>query len=363
MTKPPPLDRLAPGAVIGILGGGQLGRMLSLAASRLGFQCHIFCPEKDSPAAQVSALETVASYDDLNAVHAFAKSCDVVTYEFENVPTATANAAQHITPLRPGVLALDVAQDRLREKTFIRETAGVAVTEFSPVESVYDLQRAARKIGLPGVLKTRRMGYDGKGQAIIRTQADIDPSWAKMNGASAILEKFVNFRREVSVIAARNIHGDFAAYPLIENVHKDHILHISTAPAARDTGQAQDLARKIMDSLKYVGVLAVEFFELETGELIVNEIAPRVHNSGHWTQDAGCIDQFELHIRAICGWPLGDTRPRHHMQMTNLLGESVKHWEKLAATPGTFLHLYGKSVPRNGRKMGHINHKLDPLPS
>ncbi len=361
MTKKNTHIIVAPGGMIGILGGGQLGRMLSLAASRLGLNCHIYCPEENGPASKVSTQTTVGAYEDVDAVFAFAKSCDVVTYEFENVPAKTAKAANNAVALRPKALALDVAQDRLTEKTFIRDKAGVGVTLFEPVESVYDLERAVRKIGLPSVLKTRRMGYDGKGQYVIRSQEDIKPSWAKMNDAPSILEKFVDFTREVSVIAARNVQGETAAYPLIENIHKDHILHTSLAPAMGDTGKAGTLARKIMDALDYVGVLAVEFFELPNGDFIVNEIAPRVHNSGHWTQDAGCVDQFELHIRAICGWPLGNTSPRYTMQMTNLLGEDVNKWAELAKQPDTALHLYGKSEPRKGRKMGHINRKLGPL--
>ncbi len=361
MPNPKNQNIVAPGGMIGILGGGQLGRMLSLAASRLGLNCHIYCPETNGPAAKISTQNTVGAYEDVEAVFAFAQNCDVVTYEFENVPAQTAKAANNAAPLRPPALALDVAQDRLREKTFIRDKAGVGVTLFEPVDSVYDLERAIRKIGLPSVLKTRRLGYDGKGQYVIRSEADIRLAWDKMKDTPSILEKFVDFSREVSVIAARNIQGEIAAYPLIENVHKNHILHTSTAPAPGDTGAAGVLARKIMDALDYIGVLAVEFFELPNGEFIVNEIAPRVHNSGHWTQDAGCVDQFELHIRAICGWPLGSTAPRHKMQMTNLLGEAVNDWAELSANPNNALHLYGKTAPRIGRKMGHVNSRLKPI--
>ena len=348
-------NQLPPGSIIGILGGGQLGRMLSLSAARLGFQCHIYDPVPGGPASHVSRFETNAPYEDINAVLAFAKLCDVVTYEFENVPALTAKTAAGATDLHPNAKALNVAQDRLTEKSFICDTAKVPVALFEPVNSVYDLNRAAKKLGLPAVLKTRRFGYDGKGQVIIKTESEISDAWLAMKGAPAILEQFIPFRREVSVIAARSFAGDTAAYPLIENVHKNHILHTSTAPADNDDGRAQELAVQIMSALNYVGVMACEFFELHDGTLLVNEIAPRVHNSGHWTQDAGCVDQFELHIRAITGWPLGDTTPAHNMEMTNLIGDDVKQWNELATQPKTFLHLYGKRDVKPARKMGHVN--------
>lgn len=346
---------LPPGSTIGILGGGQLGRMLSLAASRLGFQCHIFDPQWTGPAAKVSRFETNAEYSDTEAVLNFAKNCDVVTYEFENVPNLTAKTAGSATPLYPGARALDVAQDRLTEKTFIQNEAKVPVARFEPVNSVHDLRRATKKLGLPAVLKTRRLGYDGKGQYILKTNADIEPAWAVMQNAPAILEQFIAFKREISVIAARGVTGETTAYPLIENVHKNHILHTSICPAQGDDGRAQGLAIQIMSALNYIGVMATEFFELEDGSLIVNEIAPRVHNSGHWTQDAGCIDQFELHIRAITGWPLGSTQPKHKIEMTNLIGNDVEDWEALAAQANCFVHLYGKNDVKPGRKMGHVN--------
>lgn len=349
---------LPPGSTIGILGGGQLGRMLSLAASRLGFQCHIYDPSWAGPAARVSRFETNAEYENIDAVLGFAKSCDVVTYEFENVPALTAKTAASAKPLRPNAQALNVAQDRLTEKTFIQDQAKVPVALFEPVNSVHELKRAVKKLNLPAVLKTRRFGYDGKGQVIIRDEADITEAWAAMKDAPAILEEFVPFKREVSVIAARSSTGETAAYPLIENVHKNHILHSSVAPAENNDGRAQGLAVQIMSALNYVGVMAVEFFELHDGTLIVNEIAPRVHNSGHWTQDAGCIDQFELHIRAITGWPLGDVIPKYRMEMTNLIGDDVNNWEALADEPKTFIHLYGKREARPARKMGHVNRIL-----
>jgi 5-(carboxyamino)imidazole ribonucleotide synthase len=348
-------NQLPPGSIIGILGGGQLGRMLSLAAARLGFQCHIYDPVWGGPASHVSRFETNAPYEDVKAVLAFAKACDVVTYEFENVPALTAKTAAGATHLHPNAKALNVAQDRLTEKNFIRDTAKVPVALFEPVNSVHELKRAAKKLGLPAVLKTRRFGYDGKGQVIIKDESEISGAWLAMKDAPAILEQFIPFRREVSVIAARSASGETAAYPLIENVHKNHILHTSTAPAENDDGRAQGLAVQIMSALNYVGVMACEFFELHDGTLLVNEIAPRVHNSGHWTQDAGCVDQFELHIRAITGWPLGDTTPAHKMEMTNLIGEDVNQWSELATQPKTFLHLYGKRDVKPARKMGHVN--------
>lgn len=329
--------------------------MLSLAASRLGFECHIFDPKWAGPASKVSRFETNAEYDDTDAILEFAKHCDVVTYEFENVPNLTAKVAGSAAALHPGARALDVAQDRLTEKNFIQNEAGVPVAPFQSIDSVHELRRAVKILGLPAVLKTRRLGYDGKGQYIIKTEADIETAWASMKNAPAILEQFIPFKREVSVIAARSVTGETAAYPLIENVHKNHILHTSTCPAENDDGRAQGLAIQIMSTLNYTGVMATEFFELHDGSLIVNEIAPRVHNSGHWTQDAGCIDQFELHIRAITGWPLGSTQPQHQMQMTNLIGEDANNWEALAAETDCFVHLYGKKDVKPGRKMGHVN--------
>lgn len=353
------MSALPPGSIIGILGGGQLGRMLSMAAARLGFRVHIYAPEDNPPAAAVSENHLCAAYDNIDSVKQFAQRVDVVTYEFENVPAATAQAAQSVTPLRPGALALQVAQDRLTEKTFISETAGVPVAPFSEVGSVFDLQRAIRKLDLPIVLKTRRFGYDGKGQVIIKDVDMIEDAFSAMKGIPAIAEDFIPFRREVSIVAARGVSGDIAAYPLIENVHKDHILHTSRAPASGDFAQASDMARKILEALDYVGVIAVEFFELQDGSLMVNEIAPRVHNSGHWTQDAGCVDQFELHIRAITGWPLGDTTPKHSVEMLNLIGLDVANWEDFAQDSTAKIHLYGKSDIRPGRKMGHVNRRLD----
>ena len=346
---------LPQGATIGILGGGQLGRMLSIAASRMGFKCHIYCPDSDSPASHVAALTTIAPYEDLDSVRDFAEACDVVTYEFENVPEFTAKAAAIGSILRPGPQALATAQDRLAEKTFLRDKANVPVAPFHDIKNIFDLKRALKVMGYPAVLKTRRFGYDGKGQYVIKSEDDIDAAWETIKEQPSILEGFVPFKREVSIIAARGINGEIATYPLIENVHKNHILHTSTAPADGHGGKAQSYARYILNELNYFGVIGVEFFEMEDGELIVNEIAPRVHNSGHWTQDAGCIDQFELHIRAIAGWPLGHIQLKHGVQMTNLIGRDIETLDNYAREPDTFIHSYGKTDARPGRKMGHVN--------
>ena len=346
---------LAPGSTIGILGGGQLGRMLAVAASRLGLNVNIYSPSAECPAAPVAQAVSVGAFDDVETIIKFAKTCDAVTYEFENVPAVSAKGASSVTPLRPGARALDVSQDRLIEKSFLRAQVGVEVAGFEDVNSVYDLKRAVKRLGLPCVLKTRRLGYDGKGQVIIRSEAEIDAAWTTLAPAPCILEAFIPFEREVSIVAARGLDGQIKAYPLTENVHRNHILHTSTAPATQDNGSAAKIAAKILDHLDYVGVMGVEFFQMTDGRLIVNEIAPRVHNSGHWTQDAGCTDQFEQHIRAVAGWPLGDTTPRHRVVMTNLIGDDVKAWATLAKDPATHLHLYGKSEIREGRKMGHVN--------
>lgn len=346
---------LPPGATIGILGGGQLGRMLAVAASRLGLHVHIYSPSSDCPAAGVAESLTVGNFDDAKAVLNFAKKCDAVTYEFENVPAVTAKAAASVAPLRPGARALDVSQDRLVEKSFLRAQVGVEVAGFEDITSIHDLRRAVKRLGLPCVLKTRRFGYDGKGQVIIRNESEIDQSWAVVAPLPCILEAFVPFKREVSIVAARGLDGKVAAYPLTENVHRNHILHTSSAPASGDDGTAAAIAARILDHLDYVGVMGVEFFQMADGTLIVNEIAPRVHNSGHWTQNAGCTDQFEQHIRAVAGWPLGDATPKHSVTMTNLIGHDVDDWKTLAAEPGTHLHLYGKNEVRDGRKMGHVN--------
>ncbi|WP_017932065.1 5-(carboxyamino)imidazole ribonucleotide synthase [Robiginitomaculum antarcticum] len=355
MTQAAAFTSLPPGSIIGIMGGGQLGRMLSLAASHLGLDCHIYCPHAGGPAARVSRYETVAEYEDLDAIAAFAQRCDVVTYEFENVPAQTAAKAAEYAPLAPGARALHVAQDRLVEKSFIQDEAGVDVVGFADITTPKQAALAGERFGYPNIIKTRRFGYDGKGQIKVERAKDMRAAFNSMNGAPLILEAFAPFTREVSIVAARGRDGTFAAYPLIENVHRNHILHTSTVPASDDDGRAAQIAQRIMDGLDYVGVMATEFFQMQDGSLLVNEIAPRVHNSGHLTQDAGCIDQFEQHIRAVAGWPLGSTAPKHGVVMTNLIGDDAASWEMLAAQPDMRLHLYGKIEMREGRKMGHVN--------
>ncbi len=351
----PDSNGLSRGAIIGIFGGGQLGRMLALAAAPLGFKTHIFSPDKECPASQVAWKHTHADYTDLKAVEKFSKSVDVVTYEFENIPTETAISASSGAPVFPPVEALYNAQDRLTEKTYISETAGVPVAPFYPVNNEFDAKRAIKSLGGKCVIKTRRFGYDGKGQIIASSETEAMEGTKSLGSVPCIAEGFIPFVREVSIVCARNLQGDVTAYPLIENEHRNHILHKSVCPARGDDGQAQKLAFKILHALDYVGVLAVEFFELGDGSLLVNEIAPRVHNSGHWTQDAGCTDQFEMHIRAIAGWPLGDAQPKNTIEMTNLLGSDIESLKELSADPAVKIHLYGKTEARTGRKMGHIN--------
>ena len=347
---------LPPGCVIGILGGGQLARMLALAAAPLGLKCHIFAPETDSPAFQVSASHMVAQYTDESALVEFAAEVDVVTYEFENVPVEAVEFLEKLKPVRPGSKALRVAQDRLNEKNLARDM-GAMTASFAAVNSVEELRVAVTEVGLPAILKTVRMGYDGKGQAKLLSAGDIESAWAATKGAPAILESFVNFDKEISVICARGVDGAFAAYEPTENVHRNHILHTSTVPAVLEVELAIEavyLAQRMADTLDYVGVMGVEFF-VDAHSLYVNEIAPRVHNSGHWTQDACVVSQFEQHIRAVAGWPLGATFRHSDVVMTNLLGDEAAQWEKLANEPNLGLHLYGKTESRTGRKMGHYN--------
>jgi 5-(carboxyamino)imidazole ribonucleotide synthase len=350
------MSALAPGSTIGILGGGQLARMLALAAAPLGLKCHIFAPESDSPAFQVSAAHLVANYDDEAALLEFAAEVDAITYEFENVPVAAVAFLEKLKPVRPGSKALRVAQDRLNEKTLAREM-GAMTAGFAGVNSLDELRQAVNAVGLPAILKTVRFGYDGKGQAKIMAADDIEPAWAALKGAPAILESFVSFEKEISVICARGADGQFAAYEPVENVHRHHILHTSTVPAELDDMLAIEavyLAQRMAETLDYVGVMGVEFF-VGGGQLYVNEIAPRVHNSGHWTQNACVVSQFEQHMRAVAGWPLGATTRHSDVVMTNLLGDDAGLWQALAGKPDVGLHLYGKAESRPGRKMGHFN--------
>ena len=366
LTKMRPAEgALPPGSTIGILGGGQLGRMLALAAAPLGFKCHIFSPDPESPAFDVAAVRTVAGYDDAAALDAFARSVDVATYEFENVDVAAVERLAAIVPVRPGARPLAVSQDRLIEKTFLRDL-GIATAPFAKVDDLGSLRSALATLGEPAILKTRRLGYDGKGQAVIRTIGDAEPALAAMRGAPAVLEGFVRFAREISIIGVRGADGVSACYDPPENVHRDGILRTATVPARIAPEIAEEVRRiadKILAALDYVGVIGIEFFHVVDdsagGRLLVNEFAPRVHNSGHWTEDACAVSQFENHIRAIAGWPLGPT-PRHSDSvMTNLIGAEAEDWAKLAAEPGARLHLYGKRGARKGRKMGHVN-RLSP---
>lgn len=353
---PTDLSPLAPGAMIGILGGGQLGRMLSLAASQLGMRTHIYCPDPASPAFEVTPHRTIAAYDDEAALTAFAQSVDVITYEFENIPVATARFLETLRPVFPDARALEASQDRLSEKAFLTADAGVAVAPYRAVSNRGELDAALADIGLPSVLKTTRLGYDGKGQRTLRTAGDADMAFAALGGVQLVLEGFVPFEREISVIVARNRAGQIVTYDPAENVHRDHILKTSTLPAAIDAPTAQaavDAARAIADALGYVGVMGVEFF-VAGNSLLVNEIAPRVHNSGHWTQAVCITDQFENHIRAICSWPLGDTTRLADVVMENLIGNEI-HAIAESLAPGAQPHVYGKAEARDGRKMGHIN--------
>ena len=352
------MNALAPGATIGILGGGQLGRMLALAGARLGLRCHVFDPAADGPAAQVCAAATVASFDDTDALCAFAGSVDVVTYEFENIPDDALDAIEGLVPIRPGRQALVTSQDRLVEKDFLNGL-GLTTAPYRDIACADDLTRAMAEIGPEGILKTRRFGYDGKGQVRFRAGDDARQVWEQMNGAPSVLEGLVPFSTEISVIAARGADGAVACFDPGENLHEDGILRTTTVPAsvpARLKTDAIILAGQILNALDYVGVMGIELFVTPSG-LLVNEIAPRVHNSGHWTQDACVVDQFEQHMRAVAGWPLARAQRHSDCVMENLIGDEVAAW---ISTIDDGLHLYGKSEARPGRKMGHIN-RISPM--
>lgn len=349
-------DPLAPGSVIGILGGGQLGRMLSVAASRLGYRCHIYDPAPNPPAGHVAEQVTTAPWHDQAALTAFAANVDVITFEFENIPTETLDLLEPLRPIHPGRRALAVSQDRLLEKDFLRDL-GLQTAPYCSVGSLADLETALAQLGTPAILKTRRMGYDGKGQARLDCADDMAAAWDAMAGAPAILEGFVSFSHEVSVIAARGLTGEVAAFDPGENLHKDGILRETRVPARLTGAQRSDavlLAARILNALDYVGVLGVELFVTEIG-LIVNEIAPRVHNSGHWTQNGCSIDQFEQHIRAVTGLPLGDGGRYADVLMENLIGDDLARVPDLLRMKDVAVHLYGKPEARAGRKMGHVN--------
>lgn len=349
-----------PGSAVGVLGGGQLGRMFAIAARRMGYRVHTFSPDSDTPTGQVADVEIEASYEDLDAVRAFARNVSVVTFEFENVPAEAVAAAAESAPVRPGGHVLATTQQRLREKTFLRDR-GFPVTPFASVASAEDLKAGLSKLGAPAVLKTAAFGYDGKGQQRIAALEEADAAWDAIGKKPSVLEAFVHFEKEISVVAARSLDGSFAHWGAIENVHKKHILDVSLSPARVSPSVARDaleLARAILAALDVVGVLCVEMFLTNEGRILVNELAPRPHNSGHLTFDASLTSQFEQQLRAVCGLPLGETDLLRPAAMANLLGETWRkgepRWEKALVFPGVKLHLYGKLEPRPGRKMGHL---------
>jgi 5-(carboxyamino)imidazole ribonucleotide synthase len=351
---------ILPGATIGVLGSGQLGRMLAIAARRMGYRIHTLSPEAETPTGQIADLEVVAAYDDLAAVRDFARRVDVVTFEFENVSAAATQAAAEYAPVRPDGAVLHTTQHRLREKTFLAR-AGFPVTPFRLVASLDDLRQALQALGTPAVLKTAGFGYDGKGQVKIAALDEAEQAWQAIGGQEALLEAFVDFEREVSVVAARGLDGSFAHYGVIENAHRNHILDVSLTPpllAPTLAAEAVEIARGILEALQVVGVLCVEFFLTRAGTLLVNELAPRPHNSGHLTVDASVTSQFEQQLRAVCGLPLGSTELLRPAAMANLLGDlwqaGEPDWAAACAFPTVKLHLYGKQQARPGRKMGHL---------
>jgi 5-(carboxyamino)imidazole ribonucleotide synthase len=356
---------ILPGSTIGVLGSGQLGRMFAIAARRMGYRVHTFSPESDTPTGQVADVEINASYHDLEAVRQFAKGVSVVTFEFENVPAATAQTASEYAPVRPDGLILHTTQHRLREKTFLAKN-GLPVTPFRPIHCVEDLRAAAKELGYPAVLKTAGFGYDGKGQVKITSPEQAESVFGSVPQEEMVLEAFVDFRCEVSVVAARDLSGVFAHWGVIENCHRNHILDVSVAPAAvspKVYDQAIDIARTVLEKLNVVGLLCVEFFLTQGDQLLINELAPRPHNSGHFTFDACVTSQFEQQLRAVCGLPLGSTRMLCPAAMANLLGHLWRSgepdWSAACAHPDIKLHLYGKLIPNPRRKMGHLTALAD----
>lgn len=355
MTPP-----ILPGATLGVLGSGQLGRMFAISARRLGYRVHVLSPDRDTPTGQVGDLEVVADYQDLDRIADFAKSVSVVTFEFENVPAETTDVCGKYCPVRPAGQVLFTSQNRLREKTFLRD-AGLPVTPFVAVRSEAELIAALKERGIPGVLKTADWGYDGKGQVVIRSLDQAASAWSKLNVPQAILESFIDFDSELSVVAVRGLDGKFVSYGPIGNAHRDHILDVSVCPARTSAAinvRAVEIARAVLEALDVVGVLCVEFFLTKSGELLINETAPRPHNSGHLTIDAHVTCQFEQQVRAICGLPLGSAELRSPAAMANLLGDvwerGTPNWTAALRVPNLKLHLYGKLEPRIGRKMGHL---------
>jgi 5-(carboxyamino)imidazole ribonucleotide synthase len=351
---------ILPGAALGVLGSGQLGRMFAMAARRMGYRVHVLSPDTDTPTGQVADVEITAEYADLDAIRRFARGVDVVTFEFENVPAATAEAAAEFAPVRPAGAVLHVAQQRAREKRYLAEH-GFPVTPFAWIRTEDDVARAIDAAGVPGVLKTASFGYDGKGQAKVATAGEVKLAWDAMGRPEAVLERFIDFDREVSVVAARGVSGWVTSYGVIENVHANHILDVSVLPADVPSAverRAAEIARGVLESLDVVGVLCVEFFLTRDGELLINELAPRPHNSGHLTIDGCMTSQFEQQVRAICGLPPGSTDVLRPSAMANLLGdlwrEGEPNWLAACEMPGVHLHLYGKAAAKPGRKMGHL---------
>jgi len=348
---------LPPNATIGIIGGGQLGRMSAMAAARLGYRCHILTPEQDSPAAQVSAAVTIADYEDQQALREFAAAVDVITFEFENVSADGLSLLEHLKPVRPSPTILRISQYRIAEKTFLNQT-GIATAPWKAISTPEELEAAVAEIGLPSVLKTTRFGYDGKGQVLLRTAEDAARAFVELGPTPLILEGFVDFSQEISVIVARGADGTISAFDTVENRHRDHILDLTLAPAPIPeavAAEAQRIARRVAEGLELVGLLAVEMFVDARGKVLVNELAPRPHNSGHWTIDACPASQFEMHIRAVAGLPLHPAERHSDAVMKNLVGpEETALWPDIVATPGLIPHLYGKAEARVGRKMGHV---------
>lgn len=350
-----------PGSAVGVLGSGQLGRMFALAARRLGYRVHTFSPESDTPTGQVADVEITASYDDLDAVRKFARGVKVVTFEFENVPAACVTAAEEAAPVRPNAQALHISQHRLREKQFLSQK-GFPVAAFRHVQNLKELTDALQALGAPAVLKTAGFGYDGKGQRVIRKPEEAADAFAALGGREAVLESFIDFSCELSVVAARSVNGAVTDWGAIENAHANHILDLSVSPAvtptARQSAEAVKIAHEVLRALDVVGVMCVEFFLAKNGRLIINELAPRPHNSGHLTIDASVTNQFEQQLRAVCGLPLGATDFFAPAAMANLLGDlwakGEPVWQRALVLPDVKLHLYGKAEPRPGRKMGHL---------
>lgn len=362
MTTP-----IFPGATLGVLGSGQLGRMFAISARRLGYRVHVYSPDNDSPTGQLADLEVQADYLDLDRVAEFAKGVSVMTFEFENVPSETTEVCSRYCPVRPAGNVLYTSQNRLREKTFLRD-AGLPVTPFVAVTSVAELTEAVKRSGVPAVLKTADWGYDGKGQVVIRSLDEVQTAWSSLNVPKAILETFIDFECEVSVVAVRGLDGQFVSYGPIGNTHSHHILDVSVCPAhvaPAVAKKAVEIARAVVEALDVVGVLCVEFFVTKSGDLMINETAPRPHNSGHLTIDAHVTCQFEQQVRAICGLPLGSTELRSPAAMANLLGDiwqqGVPDWSAGLGYPTLKLHLYGKQDARNGRKMGHLTVLADSV--